>query len=180
MTKEQLRREYKKTRDNVKHREKLSAQIANKLFEMPEYINAKTIGIYSSFGSEVDTFEIMQDALYNGKTVGVPKVFGDVMDFYKINSVREIQEENMFGIREPLKSKENYIEPKSLDLIIVPGLCFDRLNNRVGFGKGYYDRYLSNEELTATKIGICFEEQFLESMLIKTNEYDVKMDKVIY
>ena len=180
LDKNELRKKYKQIRDNIKNRNELSKQITDKILLSKEYISAKTICIYVSFGSELDTSEIIKNALKNGKIVGVPIIDETNMNFYKINSIEEIKNENKFGIREPNKNKENIISPKRIDLIIIPGICFDLENNRVGFGKGYYDKYLANEELTAVKIGICFKEQILKNKLMTTDIYNIKMDKVLH
>ena len=172
MTKKELREKYIQIRKNIKNKEELSNQIANKVLESLEYANAKTICLYKSFGSEVDTSEIIKQALKDGKTVGLPVVSETSMDFYKIDIIEADQD--------PSLDMDECIEPKTIDLIIVPGICFDLENNRIGFGKGYYDKYLSNKELTATKIGICFEEQILKHGLIDIEPHDVKMDKVLH
>ena len=180
MNKEKMREKYKQTRDNIKDREKISEQIINRVLVMPEYINANIIGIYNNFGSEVDTSKIIEHALENGKTVGLPVIIEENMEFYSINTTQDVQNKNSMGIGEPIKSAESYLEPKSFDLIIVPGICFDLENNRLGFGKGYYDRYLSNKGLTAVKVGICFREQVSQNEIINVDAYDVKMDRVVF
>jgi len=179
MKKKELREKYKQIRKDIENKEKLSEQITNKVLSSPEYINADVICSYISFGEEVGTIQIIKDALKKGKTVGVPITDKTHMDFYKITSIEEIKHKNSFGIIEPEKNKEDLIIPKSIDLIIAPGICFDLEDNRLGFGKGYYDKYLSNKELTAFKIGVCFKEQILVNELIDIDVHDIKMDKVI-
>ena len=76
-----------------------------------------------------------------------------------------------------MENEENYIESKKIDLIIVPGLCFDKENNRLGYGKGYYDRILREND--AKSIAICFKEQILEDEILPTIDSDVKVKKII-
>lgn len=180
MSKNEIREKYKEIREKIDNKEELSARIADRVISSSEYINAKTICAYISFGSEVNTSKIIENALKNNKVVGVPAIYEGNMEFYKIDSIEELQIENSFGIKEPKRVRTNFIENKAIDLVIVPGICFDLENNRIGFGKGYYDKYLSNRELNAIKMGICFEEQILKHTLIETNAYDVKMDKIVY
>ncbi|MDR1970052.1 MAG: 5-formyltetrahydrofolate cyclo-ligase [Candidatus Nomurabacteria bacterium] len=180
MNKTELRRKYKKIRSGVKNKRELSRQITNKILSSQEYINAETICLYVSFEEEVDTWAIIKNALESEKIVGVPIVHETNINFYKINSIKEINRKNAFGIKEPAENKENLIAPESINLIIVPGICFDLDNNRLGFGKGYYDKYLSNKEIAATKIGLCFREQILQNGFIDVDTSDIKMDRVIY
>jgi len=100
------------------------------------------------------------------------------MNFYQISSVDDLKHKNNFGILEP--NSNTLINPKDIDLMIVPGICFDLYNNRLGFGLGYYDKYLSNKQIHAYVLGICFEDQVLMDERIETNKYDVKVNKLIY
>ena len=180
MNKEELREKYKQVRKNIKNKEKLSGLIAQKVIASSEYMNAKVICIYKNLKDEVDTSEIINDALKRGKIVGIPITYKTHMDFYKISSIEEIKNINSFGAGEPEQNKQNLINPQIIDLVIIPGICFDVSNNRLGFGKGYYDKYLNNKELSALKIGICFKKQVMENELIDVDIYDVKMDKLVY
>jgi len=179
MNKKELRSRYDFIRANIKDRDKQEKQIALNVQSSLEYINADTICLYLSFGSEVSTTAIIIDALDKGKKVGIPVINGVEMDFYNITSLSDIKHVNAFGIGEPLNNIEKLILPSTIDLIIVPGLCFDSNNNRLGFGKGYYDKYLSNRKVGAVKMGICFKEQILDKGLIEVLSSDVKMDMII-
>ena len=108
----------------------------------------------------------------NKKIVVVPKVNGNDMEFYVIKNMNDLEIQS-FGIRE---AKHNFVFDKnSIDLFLVPGVAFDMSGKRMGFGKGYYDRYLL--DLDTYKIGICFREQLDDN--IPTDEYDIKMDEII-
>jgi 5-formyltetrahydrofolate cyclo-ligase len=98
------------------------------------------------------------------------------MHFYSFVS-GEPMERSYFGVWEPLGEEEKLISPEEIDLIIVPGLAFDRELNRLGFGRGFYDRYLSG--CSAFKVGICYDAQIAEKDEIPIDCYDVKMDMVI-
>ena len=121
--------------------------------------------------------EKMYEFAYKLFTVALPRVMGNDMMFYKIDSVKEHLEKSKFGIEEPKANSENYIDVKSIDLVIVPGVCFDTEKNRVGFGKGFYDRFLRNHNIST--IAICFDEQILKHEKIPTSPFDVQVEKII-
>lgn len=170
MTKSELRKEYKKIREEINNRLEKSSIITNKVLEDSNYKKAKRVGIYNSFGSEVDTKELIRISLLD-KEVGIPVVIGKEMIFSKIDEDTEYTYSD-FGILEP----NNIVQFNNIDLLIIPGICFDKEKNRLGFGGGYYDKYLNNHN-TET-IAICFEEQ-ISNKLIPTEEHDVKVKKII-
>ena len=110
-----------------------------------------------------DVINNMTDAVYN-------IVEGDILKFYKTDNKTFIK--SNFGIYEPLDSEEI----DDIDLYIIPGICFDKYKNRIGFGKGFYDRV--NYKKGSIKIGICFEKQVFKGKII-TDSYDITMDKII-
>ena len=175
--KEKLRKEYKSIRSNVNNKIEKSRDITNKLVRNENFEKAKVLAIYKSFGTEVDTAELINYSINIGKTVVLPKVEGDELKFYKVNSINENFIKSSFGVEEPLGNESNFVDKTCIDLVIVPGLCFDREKNRLGFGRGYYDRYLKNEDLKT--IGICFDEQILEKEILPITEDDVKLDEII-
>lgn len=174
--KNELRKKYKLIRENIKYREEKSNIISNKIINLEEYQNSNVIAVFKSFSSEVDTSTLIKDALSMQKEVVLPRTYKNEIKFYKIKSINDDFEKNEFGIEEPKENIDNYVEKEKIDLIIVPGLCFDKEKNRLGYGGGYYDRFLSNNN--AKKIGICFEDQ-IYSELIPVNKNDIKMDIVI-
>lgn len=177
MDKKELRKKYILIRNKIENKQEKSKVIIQKVKQEEVYKKAKVIGIYKSILSEVDTSLLINDALKSEKTVALPRVMGNDMIFYKINSTKEHLEKSEFGIEEPKANNENYIDVKSIDLIIVPGVCFDTEKNRVGFGKGFYDRFLRNHNIST--IAICFDEQILKYEKIPTNSFDVQVEKVI-
>lgn len=177
MDKNYLRRDYTIIRAKILDKKERSDKIALKVIKDPDFIKAKTVAIYKNGKNEVDTSQIIINATMNGKTVVIPRVEGDDLQFYKY-SIHTKLIESEFGILEPEPIEENKVSKQKIDLCIVPGIAFDMANNRIGFGKGYYDRFLAGTKMK--KIGICFEEQILKDGLLPSDERDVKMDKVIY
>lgn len=146
--------------------------IKEKLFDSKEYKKSKTIMFYVSFGSEVDTIEMIKESLKN-KKVCVPVVKESDLISSLIKNIKELNKKNRYGILEP--SKINKVDKKDIDLVIVPGIVFDRQNHRIGYGKGYYDNFL--KDFKGKTIGLAFKLQILE--IIPKDEWDVKLDKII-
>lgn len=173
--KDKLREEYKSVRKNIKNKKGKSKEIVSKIIKTRIFKDAKIIALYKSLKSEVDTTEVIEYAINDGKIVVLPKVENDELKFYKINSIDEILEKGRLGIEEPKGKIENLINNNLIDLLVVPGLCFDLEKNRLGFGKGFYDRFLKQKEFKT--IGICFEDQVVEKLPI--DEYDEKVIMII-
>lgn len=175
-------REYlKEIRNGIPHeiRRMKSEKICEKLFGLQEYISANTVMIYMSFGSEVQTDTLFERVLENKKRLVVPRCNADkgksLMDGYYV-SRKSCLERGSYGIYEPSESRGAVIADKNdIDLVIVPGLGFDKDGYRVGYGAGYYDRYL--EGYRGKTIGLCFKECVIECIF--TNEHDKKVDKII-
>ena len=176
MNKEELREKYLLLRKNVIDKEKKSLIIMKKIIENTLYQQAQTIALYKNLPSEVDTNELIKKCLEDGKVVALPRVTGDDLIFYQVEQ-EETFTKSSFGILEPTEDSRNVIKPEDIDLIIVPGVCFDLEHNRLGFGKGFYDRYLNG--LSIPSIAICFDEQILKDDLIPTNENDMKIALII-
>ena len=154
--------------------EKMSQTIFERLIGMEEYELCGDILIYASFGSEVITDKIIDHALVMGKNVYLPRVNGNDMDFYMIAS-REELEEGSWHIPEPKPNVCNLFNSNANALVIMPLVAFDRNGDRIGYGKGYYDRFLYRH-LTGTKIGLAYSLQECE---IESEETDIKMDFVV-
>lgn len=168
--KKELRKEILYLRDNLEDRYNKSVIIKNKILDLDIYKKSNVIAMYSSMKSEVDTKELIKESLLLGKKVLLPRIINkNKMIFIEINDNTEY-ERNSFGVMEPIG-----IEYKDIDLIIVPGIAFDKYNNRLGYGRGYYDKYLSNKDIY--KIGICYYEQLIDK--IEVEDHDIKMDLVI-
>ena len=174
--KSELRGKYKLIRDEIKFKKNKNKKIEEKVFKLLENNQSKVVAFYMNFSSEVSTGKLIEYVLHNGKIVVIPRAEKKELFFYKINSIKNNLKKNKYGIQEPIKVNENYVEPEKIEMIIVPGLCFDKEKNRLGYGGGYYDRYL--RKTNAIKVGICFDEQIYEGIL-PTEKTDIKMDIII-
>ena len=141
-----LRDRYKAIRLNYtpEQKEKLDLDITFRLMRTYQYKNADVILCYVSTPLEVDTHYFIKKALEDGKKVAVPKCRPEnvSMDFYFINGFDDL-EKGTFGVLEPIESKCEIFQGEN-SICIVPGLCFDHSGYRLGYGKGYYDRFLTN------------------------------------
>ena len=145
--KENLRKEYILKRMDIPNKHEKSKQIMKKITRNILYKESKIIALYSSLDSEVDTDELIKYSIKIGKIVVLPRVEDGNLKFYKINSIDNILIKSNFGVKEPLAKEENFVSIDNIDLVIVPGICFDKNMNRLGFGKGYYDRFLANSNI---------------------------------
>jgi len=179
LTKQQIRSKIllKLKTQKEANREKKSKLIKEKLLRSIEFIKAKTVMFYISFAGEVDTEEMIEEAKRLGKIVAVPvckrgKI--KIMPCLLQNKARLKQ--NSYGIWEPATKKPVYLE--DLDLVIVPGVAFDKEGNRLGRGKGYYDSFLKKLPPDTISIGLAFDFQILPSL--PTTSTDVSVHKVIF
>jgi len=174
MDKQTIRKKYLEIRKNINNKELKSSVIFNQIINAKEYQNAKVIAMYKNLKSEVSTDALIDYSLNVGKIIALPRVTNDSLSFYKITNDSKLIKSN-FGVQEPISNDNDYIYPDNIDLIIIPGVCFDKNKNRLGFGKGYYDKYLENTKIK--RIGICFTEQLVDEIPITEN--DIKMDLII-
>ncbi len=168
------------TLDPVQLREK-SERIGATLLQLPLVGNCSTLLVYVSFRSEVRTMQIITSLLNRGKTVAVPLTL--VRD-KKLQAVIIQEPETDLvpgycGIPEPKSSllSENILEPDAIDLVIVPGSVFDRQGGRLGYGGGYYDRFLSMQAPQAKRIALAYELQLVDSVPLEP--HDQYMDILI-
>lgn len=174
MNKKILRGKYLKIRKNIniKDKEKYANEIFKQIINLQEYKECRLVLTYVSLNDEVDTIKLIEYSLKNGKKVAVPKCEANNINFYYIRTLDELKKGG-FGLLEP--ENKNVVTDFENSICIVPGVCFDKEGNRVGYGKGYYDRFLENyKEL---KIGITYKKCICEK--IDTNKYDIRMDKII-
>lgn len=149
-----------------------SQSIRKKVMSHPRYQQAHTIGIYVSLPREVDTMTLIEETLKQHH-VCVPKVHGNVMHFYEITSLEEL-EEGHFHVLEP--TSNHLVQPEDIDLMIVPMMAFDHQFYRVGYGKGYYDRYFQRR-FHGYKLGLAYSFQKVDD--IDKNLYDIPLDEII-
>ncbi len=157
----------------LEEREQASRQMADVILASREYREAPVILAYIDAKNEISPAGIVEDAWRQGKTVAVPRVHGKTMDFYRIQRWEDL-EPGAFGIREP--RPDCPLVDISQGLMLAPGVAFDRTGRRVGYGGGYYDRYLAaHPQLTVW--GLAFECQLLEQ--VPAEETDRRMDQVV-
>lgn len=175
MNKLLLREKYKTIRKYIKNRNKKDLLIQNKILSLKEYKDSKTIGIYVDYNNEVATKKIIEISI-NTKVVGIPKISdNNTMNFIKINSINDLNTTNKYKITETFNTTEIPIE--KIDVLLIPGICFDKTKSRIGYGGGYYDKYLSKNN-KIVKIGLAYSEQISEE-IINIDKNDIKMDYII-
>lgn len=176
MEKETLRKLMKERRKALTDREiaEKSAAVQKKLFSLPEFANAKTVMTYISAFREVSTDGIINRLFECKKRVAVPVSNTDSITLTPsyISGTAELVR-GAYGIKEPSVIRECTVS--DIDIIIVPGIAFDVRKNRMGFGKGYYDRLLYGSD--AIKIGLCYDFQLLD--IIPSDKHDIPMDIII-
>lgn len=180
--KSELRKEVLQRRKALGEEERAGAAmfLAERILGHQWYYLSENLLGFVPYGSEIDTGEILQDALKNGKKLYLPKVLGDEMQFFRVTSLEEL-EEGYKGILEPKGDTEVFAYDEAIaqhTLLLMPGVAFDSMRNRIGYGKGYYDRYLQGKEsLQLRSIAVGFRCQMVEE--IPTQETDIKPYQVI-
>lgn len=175
-----LRKTLIKLRDEIskEHREEKDRAIYERIINSDAYKNSKLLFVFVSYGSEVDTHKLIKHALESGKRVCVPKVI------HKVSGMKAVEircwsdlSESYRGILEP-ELKETYVvEGKNIDLVIVPGVAFDHNGGRLGYGGGFYDRFLLKLKDECHIIAVCYKEQIVNKLPM--DEHDVKINCII-
>ena len=176
MDKKELRKQVKvlKSQYSLEQKVEMSRPLWKELEQTDFFKEARTVLLYWSMDDEVFTHDYV--CKWAGeKTVLLPCVKGDVLELRVFKGMESLQPGEAFGILEPVG--ELYTDYDAIDLIVVPGVAFDRHGNRLGRGRGYYDKILK-ETHVARKVGICFGFQSLEE--VPVDELDVRMDLVIH
>jgi len=182
-TKTELRQKILTLLRKQKEEERLakSLVILNKLLKRPEFQKALTVLFYAAFDGEVDTFEMMQRAQQLGKKIGLPYIVRKEKRMIPtvVKSIEEDLATGPYGVRQPKEtSKEKTLSTDELDLVIVPGVAFDRHNHRLGRGQGYYDRFLKGLSARTPTIGLAFDFQIVDHLPPK-EEHDVPVSCVL-
>ena len=185
MNKQQVRNEMRRKRERYPHIHRDSVQIWDTLEKSLVYRRAKSVFTYCSYGSEVETYFWLETVKRQGKRLCLPRIRENYqMDFYELAKAAHM-ERNQYGIYEPSPWENQWI-PDQDTLIIVPGLAFDLSGGRIGYGGGYYDRYLQRYPgSVAMGLGFDFqlveetlpteaEDQRLQYLLLPKGLYDVK------
>ena len=176
MDKQELRRAISRRKKEMTPQEieACSARLAEKLFALEAYQKARAIYGYLSYNQEVRTEPILARALAEGKRVAVPKVFGDRMAFIWLEDLEAVAE-GYCRIPEPIADGPEADDPTAL--VLMPGLAFDRQGGRMGYGGGFYDKYLHDHPGHPT-VALCYGFQLLPH--VDMEAHDVPVDTVLW
>lgn len=161
-TKKQLRYRMLPKRDTIPYSDVLlhALQVREHVRSWAPFRDAPCVCCYVSVRSEMPTAGIIVRALESGKTVIVPKVDGDIIRFFKIKSLTDDLDRGTFGVLEPNDRCEE-IDPATAGVCLIPGVVFDEHGNRIGYGKGYYDRFLNTLPKEIPTLGLAYDCQIL-------------------
>ena len=175
--KKDFRKKYREIRKNIDHkiRQKENQEIYSEFLELNEYKNSKSVFVYVSCGDEVETLSLIERMIADGKRVSVPLCHKEShhMSAVLIDSLSCLKK-GAYGILEP-DANGRAIKKDEIDIIVVPGLCFSEDGYRIGYGGGYYDRFLDG--YNGLSVGFAFSECIAEK--VPTEETDKKVDIVI-
>lgn len=175
-----LREQAHENRKNQEQKEELSRIICEKFVALPEYAAASTVMFYVDVRTEVRTRHFLPNALGQGKKIVVPYCVDGELELFWLESMDELSI-GMYKILEPRTElrglPEKQVAVSELDLIMVPGVAFDRFGGRMGHGFGYYDKLLEHARPDTPLVAMAFECQLFEE--IPTQSHDIYMDKVI-
>jgi 5-formyltetrahydrofolate cyclo-ligase len=178
--KKEIREQAHANRKEQPNKEELSRAICERFVALPEYAAAKTVMFYVDVRTEVRTREYLPQVLGCGKRIVVPYCVDGELELFLLDSMDELAV-GMYKILEPkaeLRSlPEKRVDVKELDLIMVPGVAFDRTGARMGHGFGYYDKLLEHARPDAPLVALAFECQLFPE--IPTAPHDIFMDKII-
>lgn len=175
-----IRKQAHENRKNQLDKDAVSQRIVDRFCDLPEYHAAKTVMFYVDVRDEVRTRQALPQALQSGKRIVVPYCVDGELELFWLEDMNEL-ELGMYKILEPkaelrtVASKR--LQPEDLDLVMVPGVAFDRNGGRTGHGKGYYDKLLQHARADAPLIALAFECQMFEK--IPAEDHDIYMDKVV-
>lgn len=178
MTKEEIRKEVRgKKRILSKDARKVwDDSIRKSILESENYQQATAVFVYTSYNQEVDTLQVIDASIAQGKLVAVPKVIGKEIAFCRIES-REQLELGYQGIMEPKST--SIVEPTKSTIMLLPGLAFDRSGNRIGYGGGFYDRYLSKYSFSPMSlVALAYDFQVYDSF-VAMEDTDQRIHQII-
>ena len=176
MDKKELRRSIRERKRamTLEEIETRSAKLAQLFLASEAYRGAKTIYGYLPYNQEVRTVPMLEQALRDGKRVAVPKCYGDEMKFIYLEDLTQV-EKGYANIPEPIA--DNPVADDETALVLMPGLAFDRDGHRIGYGGGFYDKFLAREPKHPT-LALCYEFQMLPHL--ETDPFDIPVDCVLW
>ena len=160
----------------------MSLKITKKLTAMEIIKSSETVMAYMDFRNEVATMDLIKFCILHGKRVALPRIErGEKgqkdINAYEIHDVLSDTEPGFYGIMEPVRNTENLVRPEEIDIVLVPGVAFSEDRYRIGYGAGFYDRFLKRLRADCAKVGMAFEFQVLKS--IPVEEHDVPLDMIV-
>lgn len=169
--KQELRNKYKQIRKNIKLKKLKDFIIFIKVITNKQIKQSNKILIYISTKEEIDTIKIIK-YLINKKQIYAPVIENNEMNFYKIENLKDLKP-NKYNILEPHKTHK--LNSTKNAICITPGICFSKNKYRIGYGKGYYDKYFSQNKVY--KIGLCYKKCLINNITL--DSYDIIVDKLI-
>lgn len=162
---------------NVADRQRASMSIVQSIIQSALYKNSKSVLAYASFGTEVDTQLLLNQVLTDGKILILPRVIKaeNRLSLHRVENIRELVD-GVWGIREP-RADALMVNVNEADLIIVPGVAFDRTGFRIGYGAGYYDRLLLAANPQSTRLSGAFDCQLVDA--VPSESHDQQVDIII-
>ena len=158
--------------NKIENKEVKSQMICDDLFSLCS--NYENIALYMAMENEVNLDPLILKLLNSNKHVLIPKTDKEEMRFVEITNINHPETVfNKYHIREP--NSNIFVDKNKIDVFVIPGVAFDRLMNRLGRGKGFYDNYLAESD--SLKIGVCFDELLFEE--IPHRSHDIKMDIIV-
>ena len=154
--------------------ESASQKLVELFLATEQYRQAKTIYGYLPYNQEVRTVPLLEQALADGKKVAVPKIYGDEMRFIYLPDLNQV-EKGYSGIPEPIEDGPLGDDPTAL--VLMPGMAFDEEGHRIGYGGGFYDKFLANEPDHPT-IALCYDFQIVKEL--PTEDFDIPVDLVLW
>ena len=151
-----------------------SEDLTRQFLETEQYRSARSIYGYLPYNQEVRTVPMLEQALRDGKRVAVPKCYDDEMRFIWMEDLSQV-EKGYAGIPEPIA--DGPIADDETALVLMPGMAFDREGHRIGYGGGFYDKFLARETNHPT-LALCYDFQMQEHL--ETEEFDIPVDKVLW
>jgi len=169
-SKKKLREIMVRNRSEIPYSEQIVAAAAVREFvrAWPPFRDAHCVCSYISLRSEMPTPGIILRVLESGKSVIVPKVFGETLRFFRIKNLTDDLERGGFGVLEPRENCEE-VSADQADICLIPGLAFDQHGNRIGYGKGFYDRFLATLPNSIPTLGLAFDQQVFDAIPFTMN-----------
>ena len=176
MDKKELRRQIREQKRAMTEEQivEASRKLGELFCQCEQYKAAKTIYGYLPYNQEVRTVAMLEQAMRDGKRVAVPKCYGDEMKFLYMDDL-SLVEKGYAGIPEPIADEPVADDPTAL--VLMPGLAFTKEGNRMGYGGGFYDKFLAKEPDHPT-VALCYDFQMVD--YIPTDDYDIPVDCVLW